>query len=43
MEPGKLADLVILNENPLTTDPASLKDIAVAATYKEGVCLYGGV
>ncbi len=43
LESGKLADLVILDENPLTVDPANLKDIAVAATYKEGVCLYGGM
>lgn len=43
LEPGKLADLVILQENPLTAAPETLKDIAVAATYKEGVCLYGSV
>lgn len=43
LEPGKLADLVVLKENPLTADPMQLKDIAVAATYKEGICLYGGV
>lgn len=43
LEEGKLADLVVLEANPLAADPAVLKDIAVAATYKEGVCLYGGL
>ncbi len=38
--PGKLADLVILGENPLTADPARLRDIPVLETLKEGVAVY---
>ena len=37
---GKLADFVILDGNPLTVDPATIKDIAVVATYKEGEQVY---
>ena len=33
---GKLADLVILERNPLKVDPATIKDIAVVETIKEG-------
>ena len=40
LEPGKLADLVVLSADPLAVDPAALREIAVLATYKEGVCLY---
>jgi predicted amidohydrolase YtcJ len=36
LEPGKLADLVILEQNPLRVDPLTIKDIAVAETIKEG-------
>ncbi len=38
--PGKLADLVILGENPLTAAPETLKDIPVLETIKEGKTLY---
>ncbi len=38
--PGKLADLVILGENPLTADPGRLKDIPVLETIKEGKTIY---
>jgi len=40
LEPGKLADLVILDKNPLTTDPDALKDIQVVETIKEGQTVY---
>lgn len=40
LEVGKLADLVILERNPLTVDPASLKDIAVVETIKEGRTIF---
>ena len=36
LQPGKLADLVILSGDPLTTDPAQLKRLRVLATLKEG-------
>ncbi len=34
--PGKLANLTVLADNPLTVDPAKIKDIAVVATVQEG-------
>lgn len=37
---GMLENLVILSENPLKTDPAHIKDIAVCATIREGEPLY---
>ncbi len=40
LEAGKLADLVILDRNPLKTDRMELKDIEVLRTVKEGVVLY---
>lgn len=40
LEPGKLADLVILSDNPLTVDPMAIKDIKVVETLKEGVSIY---
>ena len=36
LEPGKLADLVILARNPLRVDPLTIKDIPVVETIKEG-------
>jgi predicted amidohydrolase YtcJ len=36
IEVGKLADLVILAENPLTADPARLKDIEILETIVGG-------
>ena len=37
---GKLADLVILSENPLKVDPMTLKDIEVLQTIKEGKTIF---
>lgn len=37
---GKLADLVILDANPLTITPSKLKDINVVTTIKEGKTIY---
>lgn len=36
IETGKLADLVVLSENPLTIEPARLNEIVVLETIKEG-------
>ena len=40
IEEGKLADLVILSDNPLTCEPMKIKDIEVIETIKEGKTLY---
>jgi hypothetical protein len=40
IEVGKLADLVILDKNPLTVDPMTIKDIKVVETIKEGMSIY---
>lgn len=37
---GKLADLVILDQNPLTVPSREIKNIQVLATYKEGNLIY---
>lgn len=37
---GKLADLVVLSENPLKAEPMSIRDIQVLETIKEGKTLY---
>lgn len=40
LEPGKLADLVILDKNPLKVEPMNIKDIRVIETIKEGNPIY---
>ena len=38
--PGKVADLVILDQNPLAIDPLNMRDINILETIKEGKTLY---
>lgn len=38
--PGKLADLVVLDADPLTVEPMAIRDIKVLATIKEGREIY---
>ena len=40
LEPGKLADLVILDKNPLKVEPMKIKEIKVVETIKEGKTIY---
>ena len=40
LEPGKLADIVILDKNPLKVDPMTIKDIKIIETIKEGKTIY---
>lgn len=40
LEPGKLANFVILDQNPIKVDPMSIKDIKVVETIKDGVTIY---
>ena len=40
LEVGKLADLVILDNNPLTVKPMDIKDIKVIETIKEGKTIF---
>lgn len=41
LAPGKRADLVVLDANPLKADPALLYTIKVVATIKDGKTVYG--
>jgi len=40
LEPGKLADFVILDKNPLKVEPMTIKEIQVVETVKEGESIY---
>ncbi|MCB1503237.1 MAG: amidohydrolase family protein [Bauldia sp.] len=40
LEAGKLADLVILDANPLKVDPMAIRDIRVVETIKEGSTIF---
>jgi hypothetical protein len=40
LEVGKLADLVILDKDPVDADPATIKDIKIVETIKEGETIY---
>lgn len=40
LEVGKLADLVVLDQNPLKVEPITLKDIQVVQTIKEGETIF---
>lgn len=40
LEAGKLADLVILDKDPISVDPMTIKDIRVVETIKEGQTIY---
>jgi predicted amidohydrolase YtcJ len=37
---GKLADFVVLSEDPLKADPMTIKDIQVLETIKEGKTIF---
>lgn len=40
LEVGKLADLVILSDDPLAVEPMAIRDIRVIETIKEGTTIY---
>ncbi|MFK8041086.1 amidohydrolase [Congregibacter sp.] len=40
LTPGKLADFVLLGQDPLKTDPNALKDIPIVATYLDGQAVF---
>ena len=43
IEPGKLADFVVLDDNPLDVDADALRDIKVVATIKEDKPVFGAI
>jgi predicted amidohydrolase YtcJ len=40
LEPGKLADMVVLSDNPITIDPMKINTIKVLETIKDGKSVY---
>jgi predicted amidohydrolase YtcJ len=42
LSPGKLADIIVLDQNPLQIEPSKLKDIRVRMTFVEGREVYKG-
>ncbi len=40
LEPGKLADMVVLSDNPITIDPMKINTIVVLKTIKDGKTVY---
>jgi predicted amidohydrolase YtcJ len=40
LSPGKAADIIVLDENPLEIDPRGLKDIRVSMTFINGKEVY---
>jgi len=42
LEPGKLADLAILESDPRKVEPTAISDIAVSETWLNGKRVYGG-
>ena len=40
LQVGKVADLVVLDGNPLTVEPAAIKDISVVETIKDGATIF---
>jgi hypothetical protein len=43
LEPGKFADLVILDADPRKVDPDRIKSIAVQATWLNGVRVFSAI
>ncbi|HTD41893.1 MAG TPA: amidohydrolase [Mucilaginibacter sp.] len=41
LKPGQLADFIILNHDPLKTEPKDLPQIKVEQTFIDGKCVYG--
>jgi predicted amidohydrolase YtcJ len=41
IEVGKIADLIILNQNPLTTKPEEFDNLSVLTTIKRGKLVFG--
>ena len=42
LEPGKLADLVILESDPRKVEPTAISDIKISETWMDGRQVYGG-